>query len=76
VHATDGMVRICHAGAEVARHLERRGRRERAIEPGHLAGIVARLPGQQPVAPIAAEPFPDPLLRPLAEYEQVAGGGW
>jgi transposase len=59
---------IHHAGGEVARHVERRGRHERAVDHAHLHGIVvadtsAPLPGTD-------------LLRPLAEYEQAAGGAW
>jgi hypothetical protein len=67
---------VFHAGEEVARHPERRGRRERSLDPAHLAGLVARLPGREPVAPAAATPPAERLLRPLAEYERVAGGGW
>ena len=33
-----GEVRVLHAGVEVARHAERRGRRERAVDRAHLAG--------------------------------------
>jgi hypothetical protein len=40
IEQADGLVRICHAGGEVARHLVLRGRRERAIDPAYLAGIV------------------------------------
>jgi hypothetical protein len=69
-------VRVFHAGEEVARHAERRGRRERSLDPAHLAGIVARLPGRGPMAPAVAPPPAERLLRPLAEYERVAGGGW
>ncbi len=72
---------IHHAGAEVARHGERHGRRERAIDRAHLHGIVAQRrdlqdqPGDIPPAPDALLPGAD-LRRPLAEYEQVAGGAW
>ncbi len=37
IEQADGLVRICHAGGEVARHPVLRGR-ERAIDPAHLAG--------------------------------------
>ena len=76
VRVGDGAVRVFHAGEEVARHPERRGRRERSLDPAHLAGVVARLPGREPAAPAVAPPPADRLLRPLAEYERVAGGGW
>lgn len=69
VTVSDDEVRVSHAGAEVARHAERRGRRERAINLGHLAGIA----GGRPIA--GAPPSPE-LLRPLSDYEQAAGGGF
>lgn len=67
-------VQISHAGAEVARHDQRHGRRERAVDAAHLRGIVAGAPGAESVA-TAVPPGAD-LLRPLLEYEQVAGGAW
>jgi hypothetical protein len=72
-----GEVRISHAGAEVARHGQRRGRRERAVGRAHLRGIVVGDGGapQAGGAMAAVVPGAD-LLRPLAEYERVAGGGW
>jgi transposase len=73
VEQTDGLLCILHAGCEVARHPARRGRRERSIDPAHLAGIVVRSGTPQPVPPA---PEACALLRPLAEYEGVAGGGW
>ena len=75
-----GHVRIHHAGAEVACHDKRLGRRERAVDRAHLHGIVTCHPS--PVSNTNVEtgsPTMLPgieLLRPLAEYEQVAGGGW
>jgi transposase len=79
VVVNDDKIRIHHAGVEVACHDERLGRRERAVDRDHLHGIVphclyktneteadglaARLPGIE-------------LLRPLTEYEQLAGGRW
>jgi hypothetical protein len=67
----DGIV-VSHGGAEVARHEARRGRRERAIRPEHLDGIVGAggVPRAVPAAP------PPELLRPLAEYERLLGGAW
>ena len=67
-------VQISHAGAEVARHDQRRGRRERAVDAAHLRGIVAGAPGTES-AVVTPPPGAD-LLRPLLEYEQVAGGAW
>lgn len=67
-------VQISHAGAEVARHDQRRGRRERAVDAAHLRGIVAVAPEAESASPVVP-PSAD-LLRPLLEYEQVAGGAW
>jgi len=69
-------VRILQSGTEVARHRQRRGQRERAVDAAHLRGIVVgdtdaqRRDGATPRLPPGAD-----LLRPLAEYERVAGGG-
>ena len=75
-----GQIRIHHAGIEVACHEQRLGRRERAVDRAHLHGIVPRRPDPARDTEIeAASPSMPPgteLLRPLAEYEQVAGGGW
>jgi transposase len=77
VVVSGGEVRISHASAEVARHGQRRGRRERAVDRAHLRGIVVggrgglRSYGVVDVVVPGAD-----LLRPLTEYEQVAGGGW
>jgi len=74
-----GRISIRHHGDEVASHGETAGRRQRVIAVGHLAGIISRPPSVMvgPPAgllpPGAAEPE---LLRPLSEYEQVAGGNW
>ncbi len=81
VVVSNGEVHIHHAGTEVACHDQRRGRRERVVDRAHLHGVLARCPGPPdqpgvvPATPNAAPPGTD-LLRPLAEYEQVAGGGW
>lgn len=70
-------VRISHAGAEVARHGQRRGRRERAVDRAHLRGIVVGTRGElRSDGAVEVVMPPADLLRPLAEYEQVAGGGW
>ena len=80
VAVSGAKVRIHHAGAEVACHDKRLGRRERAVDRAHLHGIVSgrRENGDTRAATALLQaPLPGPeLLRPLAEYEQVAGGGW
>jgi len=70
VRVSDGEVVIGHAGTEIARHGERRGRRERALLPEHLEGIVGL---RRPVAAPATAPE---LLRRLADYERLLGGAW
>jgi transposase len=81
VEASEAGVRVLHAGAEVARHQPASGRRQRVIDARHLEGVVGLYPSR-PVPtssstnpPVPAIPEPD-LLRPLAEYEAVLGGGW
>ena len=78
VVVSDGEVRVLHAGAEVARHGRRQGRRERAVDPAHLRGIVVgdAVARWRETAPSAIPPAGADLLRPLAEYEQAAGGAW
>jgi transposase len=80
VVVSDSQVRIHHAGLEVACHDKRLGRRERAVDRAHLHGIVPCRPDPAHELDIVSRspavlPGID-LLRPLAEYEQAAGGGW
>lgn len=75
VQVGGGQIRIHHAGTEVACHTARLGRRERAVDRAHLHGIVPCRP--DPASDAAAATLAGiELLRPLAEYEQAAGGGW
>ena len=71
-------VRIHHAGAEVACHDRRLGRRERAVDRAHLHGIVPSKPDRSDDGGTSqATSVPSiALLRSLAEYEQAAGGSW
>lgn len=71
-----GEIVIFHAGTEIARHAERRGRRERAIDRAHLVGIVAGDRQDAIPPPSLSYPETSTLLRSLAEYEQAAGGVW
>jgi hypothetical protein len=69
----EGKVRIHHAGQEVAVHAETSGRRQRILDPAHFHGVA----GVARPAAAAVTALPEPaLLRPLAEYERVAGAGW
>jgi len=79
VHIVDESLRVRRAGIEVAHHALGVGRRQRVIDPAHLAGVVGAPAegGAASHAPPAADRSPAPvLLRPLAEYEAIAGGGW
>ena len=71
-----GQVRVSHAGQEVAVHAETAGRRQRIVDPTHFHGVAGGAHPVSVVAPSVTAPPPPALLRPLAEYEQAAGGGW
>lgn len=68
-----GRVIVRHAGQVVADHAACEGRHQRITDRAHLAGLV----GAGPIRDTSLLPLPtSALLRPLAEYEAVAGGGW
>lgn len=75
-----GEVRIRHGAREVAAHKLLAGRRRRVVDRAHLDGVagrdgaVRRPATGEPPAPSA--PSMPALLRPLAEYEAVAGGSF
>jgi transposase len=76
-----GLIRIFHAGREVAAHAELKGRHDRVVDPAHLAGVAGagssiRVAGMPERAPPGASDPPASLLRPLSEYQAVAGGGF
>ena len=62
-------LRVQHAGQDVARHALRSGRHGRVADPAHFAGIGRR----RAICPMPEVPT---LLRPLSEYDAVAGGAW
>jgi transposase len=66
-------VRMIHAGELVAEHVRLAGNRRASIQREHLLGIVGAEPRPQPANVPAA---PAELLRPLDEYEAIAGGAW
>lgn len=80
VTVADGTVRICHAGHEVAVHAQAAGRHRRIVDPAHFHGVAgAAGPVRGRGSPVPQSPAGPPapaLLRPLAEYERLAGGGW
>ncbi len=75
-----GEVRIRHGAAEVAVHRLAEGRRQRVIDRAHLDGVAGREGAVRRAAietPAVVDPSSPPsLLRPLAEYEAVAGGSF
>lgn len=83
VLVTAEAVRVTHAGVEVACHRRSAGRRGRVIDRTHFEGVagaagravrIVRAPGYGEYEEISV-PMPT-LLRPLSEYEAVAGGAW
>ena len=70
------IVRIHHGGREVAVHAELKGRHGRIVDDAHLAGLVGTRERPAHLAPPRSPPAPAALLRPLAEYEAVVGGGF
>ena len=73
VSVSSGVVRVLHGGREVAVHAELSGRHGRVVDEAHLVGVAGR--GRGPHGSVAL-PVDEPpaLLRPLAEYEALAGG--
>ncbi len=70
-----GRVIVRHAGQIVADHAQCRGRRQRIVEREHFAGVAGAQGAVRTESFDQIDP-PAALLRPLAEYEAVAGGGW
>ena len=79
VQVTVSAARVCvfYAGQLVAEHAEAAGRHRRLIDPAHFSGV-SGVGG--PVRRSTTVEGPPPrlpeLLRPLVEYEQLAGGRW
>ena len=80
VLVTAETVRITHAGVEVASHRRSAGRRGRIVDRAHFDGV-AGAAGRVIRATTEADEnamaiSTAALLRPLSEYEAVAGGRW
>lgn len=71
-----GQLRVSHAGHEVAVHQRCAGRFERRIDPLHFEGVVGFRSKAAVAAALAPEIADSELLRPLLEYERLAGGRW
>jgi transposase len=79
VQVADSQVTVIAGQDEVARHPQHQGQRQRIIDRQHLKGIVGAAKPHWPSKPLPEAPPPVPegeLLRPLADYEAVAGGAW
>lgn len=81
VLVTGETVRVTHVGVEVACHRRSGGRRGRIIDHAHFAGVAGAtgrvIRRSEPVAAHSENLIPEAtLLRPLTEYEAVAGGAW
>ncbi|WP_246413466.1 Mu transposase domain-containing protein [Methylobacterium brachythecii] len=70
------LIRVHHGGREVAVHAELKGRHGRVVDDRHLAGLVGSRERPIKVVPSPSLPAISALLRPLAEYEAVAGGSF
>ena len=74
------IIRIYHGGRQVAVHAELKARHGRVVDDAHLAGLVGSRERPTCFVPIPPGPasalWPAALLRPLAEYEAAAGGGF
>lgn len=76
-----GEVRIRHGTREVAVHKQAVGRRMRVVDRAHLDGVAGRdgaVCRGEAAEPPSPHPSPPPLslLRPLTEYEAIAGGSF
>ena len=69
-------VRVLHAGEEVAVHGRLAGQRRASIQRAHLIGVVGADPRPKPHGVDVAATASPALLRPLQEYEALAGGAW
>ena len=69
-----GGVRVLHGGREVAVHVELKGRRGRAVDDAHLAGVAGTKQRPIRLIELPAREAASTLLRPLSEYEAVVGG--
>jgi hypothetical protein len=72
-----GEVRIRHGLHQVAVHKQSEGRRLRIVDAAHLDGVAGRNGAVRQEIAAVLDPSPPPsLLRSLAEYEAVVGGGF
>ena len=69
-------VRVHHGAAEVAAHPRSQRRRQRITDPTHFVGVAGAEGRAVRRSRAAEESNSDSLLRPLAEYAEITGGGW
>ena len=68
---TDERIVISHGGEVIAEHHVMSGRKRRTVLKEHFSGLKPHTPPRDEELLATNE-----LLRPLAEYESVAGGAW
>ena len=74
-----GEARVRRGAREAAVHPEAQGWRQRVVDRADLEGVAGRDGAvRRPAMEAPSHPHPSPpaLLRPLAEYEAVAGAGF
>lgn len=77
VTIVDGTVRIHHGPHQVAVHQICAGRRRRVIDPAHFEGLTGFRPSRSgELASSSVAATAPALLRPLGEYEAIAGGSF
>ncbi|GJE41249.1 hypothetical protein AEGHOMDF_0411 [Methylobacterium soli] len=77
VAVTAEALRVSHAGHEVAVHARRSGRHQRIVVAAHFAGVAGfETKVVQPAGLDGVAAEAPALLRPLAEYEALVGGGF
>lgn len=83
VTVADETIRVHHGGREVAVHAVMKGRHGRRVDDTHLAGLVGMPPvsASSPTSALSEADSVLPavlssLLRPLSEYEAIAGGSF
>ena len=76
VVVSGGQLRVSHAGRDVAIHPHCAGRFERRIDPLHFEGVIGFRSAATAASGAVSNPCDRELLRPLIEYEQLAGGRW
>lgn len=78
VQVMDQEVKIFYGSEELASHAVCLGRRQRSINPNHMEGIIGAnwLIREETQSEASKKVEQAEFLRPLSDYEAIAGGGW